>query len=335
MNFKERNILAKQGIAVHNLLPEIGHERMVHQILQGLTSPEPEISSIFFYDAIGSKLFEEITMLPEYYLTRTEKELIKQASMKLGNQLKGLQIIELGSGDCSKISLLLQDVPKYNLETLSYKPVDVSFSAIENAAQRLLYLFPGLTVEGVIADFITQIDQIPMGEMDTLYCFFGSTLGNLSCRECDDFFIALGEVMNVHDQFLLGVDMVKDKGILEIAYNDSKNITAMFNRNILNVVNSILDADFNSKAYDHIAFYNEDCQRIEMHLKAMADQVISSPHLPEELTLCRGDTIHTENSHKFTRSRVGALAERAGLIPEDVFTDVNGWFSLYHFKKGR
>ncbi|MBW1643670.1 MAG: L-histidine N(alpha)-methyltransferase [Deltaproteobacteria bacterium] len=322
-----------EGATIRNLLPEIGKEQIVHQILNGLTSPKRQISSMFFYDSLGSKLFEEITALPEYYLTRTEKTFIPQATCRLSDKLQHLEIVELGSGDCSKISLLLQGLPEEQLTTLCYKPIDVSQSAIENSTYKLIQQFPELKIDALIADFISHISQISLSNSKKLFCFFGSTLGNLDLQQSERFFDDLGNVMNREDRLLLGVDMIKERDVIERAYNDSRDVTARFNRNILNVVNSIAETNFDTEYYDHLAFYNEQYDRIEMHLKARKTQTIASPHLQDEILIRRGETIHTENSYKFNQQGVDHLTKRAGLVLEDTFSDSNQWFSLFQFIK--
>jgi L-histidine N-alpha-methyltransferase len=301
-------------------------------ILGSLTSDHKHISSRYFYDEIGSKLFEEITFLPEYYLTRTEKNILKQACFQIAGKLKDGDIIELGSGGSSKISLLLESIPAESIGSVRYIPVDVSQAAIENSAKILIKNFPGLKIHGVVADFEKQLNRIP-GGAKRLICFFGSTIGNLSRKESLKFMADLGGIMPSGGMLLLGVDRVKSRDVLEKAYNDSKDITAKFNRNILNVINNLVGTNFNPDMFDHIAFYNEDHSRIEMHLKAMERMEISSPHLSGKIKIRKGETIHTENSHKFTSKHIDDLARAGGLEIKNIFTDNNKWFSLIQFLK--
>ncbi len=324
---------AHADITIRNFLPEIDKQRTVDALLKGLKAPQRQISCMYFYDAVGSKLFEKITASPEYYLTRTEKPLIGQSAGHLAKSLIDLDILELGSGDCSKISLLFRGLPQEQLTTLRYRPIDISRSAVEDSARQLIARFPGLTVDAIITDFVTRIGQLPTSARRRLYCFFGSTLGNLGQDQRGRFFENLGETMKKGDRLLLGVDMVKDRNIVERAYNDASGITARFNRNILNVVNHIAKTDFDPEAYQHLAFYNEQWNRIEMHLLAREDQTITSPHLESDMVIRRGEAIHTENSHKFTYDTVDNLARQAGLFMEECFTDRSRWFSLFQFAK--
>jgi L-histidine N-alpha-methyltransferase len=320
-------------ITIRNCLPEIDRLRTVDALLTGLKAPQRQISCMYFYDTVGSTIFEKITALPEYYLTRTEKPLIRQAAKQLAPCMTNLDILELGSGDCSKISLLFHGLSQAQLATLRYRPIDISLSAVEDSAKQLIAQFPGLTVDAIITDFVTQIGQLPASSRKRLYCFFGSTLGNLGQHQRERFFENLGTTMKKGDRLLLGVDMVKDRVVVEKAYNDASGLTVRFNRNILNVVNNIAKTDFDPKAYDHLAFYNEKWDRIEMHLLARRDQTITSPHLEDDMVIHRGEAIHTENSHKFTHEAVEKLARQAGLNMEACFTDSNHWFSLFQFVK--
>jgi L-histidine N-alpha-methyltransferase len=314
-------------VTVDNFLLKIGTDAVVQHITEGLTSREKYISCIYFYDAVGSKLFEKITRLPEYYLARTEKSLLAQAAVHICNELKNIDIVELGSGDCSKISILLEAVPSRFLRSVRYIPVDVSQSVVEESAAILVSTFPGMSIHGVVADFMKQLDLIPKG-LRRFFCFLGSTVGNLSKKDAAGFFHNLGEAMRNEDMLLLGADMVKSKDVLEKAYNDSQGVTADFNLNILNVVNDIASTNFPPEAFEHVAFYNEELCRIEMHLKAKQDLEVTSPIINENIIIKKGETIHTENSHKFTRQHIEDFASTAGLEIQHIFTDEKKWFSL-------
>lgn len=319
-------------VVINNSLTKPGAEAVIESIAAGLTSEKKHISCVYLYDAIGSKLFEKITGLDEYYPTRIEKSLLKSAAIYICDFLRDADIVELGSGDCSKISILLDAVPSHCLHSLRYIPVDVSHSAIEESAGILSGRFPGITINGVVADFMNQLDIIPDGSK-RFFCFLGSTIGNLSRTDALDFLTYLGDTMSSGDMLLLGADMIKDIGILEKAYNDSEGITAEFNLNILNVVNNLAKTDFNPGKFKHLAFYNQKLSRIEMHLKAKEDMEITSPLIDENIFISKGETIHTENSHKFTLEHLEELALAANLEVEHIFTDDNKWFSLVLMSK--
>jgi len=334
MDFKQTKPYSAPMIIVENTLPNIGKDTIIQSIYNGLTSTPKYISSMYFYDAIGSKLFEQITKLPEYYLTRTEMKLLKKIFGQIGETLHNTDIVEIGSGDCSKISILLDAIPEYLRETIRYIPIDVSRPAIKESADMLVKRYPGLRIHGFVANFLKQLHIIPQGKKRFI-CFLGSTLGNLTRIQSRRFLTGIGNIMEPDDILLLGVDMVKSKGILENAYNDSQDVTAAFNRNILNVVNNLAGSDFDPAMFKHIAYYNETFSRIEMHLQAVTEMVISSPQFPQEIILHQGEMVHTENSHKFTLDIINKLAEASGLKIKKLISDENEWFSLIMLNKSQ
>ncbi|MCG8520892.1 MAG: L-histidine N(alpha)-methyltransferase, partial [Pseudomonadales bacterium] len=243
MNFNETGIFQKQKVRIKNLLPDIGIDQARKEIIEGLTSDQPKISSKYFYDEKGSVLFEEITKLEEYYPTETEKSILKRIAPDLMNRNSSLEIIELGSGDCSKISILLNAIDRLTLENVNYIPVDFSRSAIESSANQLTKKFPEMEISGYVADFIHQLDLIPHSEKPRIICFLGSTIGNFAKNEAKEILQNLSKGMLKGDSLLVGFDLVKPKRILHSAYNDSKGVTEKFNKNILNVVNEIIQSD--------------------------------------------------------------------------------------------
>ncbi len=332
MILDQENSFKDSRVPVLNFLPKIGKDSLRREIIAGLTSHKKHISSKFFYDAVGSKLFEEITRLPEYYLTRTEKSILQEVAHNTASKMKDLDIIELGSGDYSKISILFKAMPSECIESVKYIPVDVSQSAIKKSANTLLNKFPALKIQGIVADFTRQLKLIPT-RTKRLFCFFGSTIGNFSQEKATQFMNNLSEVMHSGSGLLLGVDMVKNREILERAYNDSRNVTQAFNRNILNVVNSLIGTDLKPQDFEHVAFYNQEHPRIEMHLKAKKDIEISCAYLPKKIIMRKGETIHTENSYKYTNHSINKLASASGLEIKNRFTDKNNWFSVIQLYK--
>ena len=319
-------------ITITNYLTDLGIDNIRKEIIEGLQSEQKYISSKFFYDDKGSKLFEDITHLPEYYPTRTEKVLLKKIAPELMSEIKYTDIVELGSGDCSKISILLNAVKPKNIADITYIPVDVSQSAIQQSAEELVNQFPDLTINGLVADFIHQIDLIP-NDNKRMFCFLGSTLGNFDKNIAYNFLHNISSNMNFGDVFLLGLDMVKPIEILHHAYNDSKGITSQFNKNIMNVLNEIIQSDFNLNDFKHKAFFNEEQSRIEMHLIATKDIIVSSPFSKSEIQFHKGETIHTENSYKYTFEKIKDIEKITKLKVDKIFTDSKKWFSLILFQK--
>ena len=313
-----------------NYLPNIGIDNVKQEIFDGLKSTPKYISPKFFYDGKGSELFEQITKLEEYYPTRTEKNIISNKVYELGINFENLDIVELGSGDSSKISLLLEQIPQKLIHTINYFPVDISKSAIEKSSNDLKTKFQLKSITGVVVDFFHQMHLIPKTSR-RLFCFFGSTIGNFSRKQAEDFMNALGKSMQKEDMLLIGMDLVKNIDVLEAAYNDKKGITALFNTNILNVVNNLSGTNFIENNFEHYSFFNTKESRVEMHLRALKDVDIELDS--EIIKINKGELIHTENSQKFTLSDIDTIAGWANMSRNKTLTDYNNWFSLNYFVK--
>ncbi len=329
MIYLKETIFENDNIQISNNFTEREQEEIIAEIVQGLTCDQKYILSKYFYDERGSKLFEDITRLPEYYPTRTEKSILRKIARQISRGLKNIDIVELGSGDCSKISLLLHAIPPGYINSIKYIPVDVSHSAMEKSLRNLSGKYSGLQLHGMLADFMKPLEFLP-SERNRLFCFFGSTLGNLLWTESMKFMQSLRSVMIPGDQFLLGVDLAKDISTIERAYNDTQGVTEAFNKNILNVVNSIADTSFNPNDFEHLAFFDSQNSRIEMHLKALKNLEVDCKYLNEKLIFNKGETIHTENSHKFSIKQIDQLAQIGGLKIKDIFCDQKKWFSIIH-----
>lgn len=332
MNYTKENILSYTNTDTENHLPNISKEKVINEILKGLKSNPKYISPKYFYDERGSELFEEITKLDEYYPTRTEKSILSTMVDKIDIDFSSISIIELGSGDASKIRIFMRQIPKELLLTVKYYPIDISQSAIEKSSIILANEFPLISIKGIVADFVHQKSWVPKTS-NKLFCFFGSTIGNMNIAEIKEFMKLLGSIMDSGDSLLLGMDMVKDFEILEKAYNDKKKTTAEFNKNILNVINQLIGANFRTDEFLHLAFYNKEKKRIEMHLKAKKDLVVTFNSGADKLYFKSGETIHTENSYKFSEKDIKSFGNWAGLNVENVLTDNCNWFSLVHYKK--
>ena len=329
MNFIDTKICKSKTINIVDLLNEINPRDVREEIISGLTSDKKHISSKFFYNEKGSKLFEAITQLQEYYPTRTEIGILQRVAPKIING-EPHEIIELGSGDCKKISLFLDAIPNHLIGQTTYKPLDVSSSAILQSAKELSQRFPGLNILGYGADFTSQFSQIPRS-VPALICFLGSTIGNFNPEESVHILKIIRKNMLSNDRFLLGLDLAKPTEILHAAYNDSKGITADFNKNILASINSYIQSNFDENDFDHHAFFNKIESRVEMHLIANTDVVINSPFLKQPLNILKGKNIHTENSYKFSIKDIEQMADKSGLKIKDIYTDNKEWFALVEF----
>lgn len=332
MNYTASAIVLEK-VKVHNLLPEIGIEKARNEILMGLTARRKYISSKYFYDEKGSSLFEKITQLDEYYPTRTEKAILKSIAPGLMGRNASFEIMELGSGDCSKISILMNALQPHNLENVRYIPVDVSKSAVEKSVQQLSRKFPQMEINGYVADFTHQLNQVPHSENPRMVCFFGSTIGNFSADESRHILQNLYDNLLEGDSLLVGFDLVKPEPVLHAAYNDSRGVTEQFNKNILNVANEIAGFDFNPEKFEHVAFFNRDELRIEMHLKAKTKCSVSSPFCNVPLEFQKDESIHVENSHKYSFESIEELANRAKFKIRNIFTDSKDWFALVELGK--
>ncbi len=333
MNFVNEDIVTLNRISITNLLQEIGPDEVSTEIVAGLQADQKAISSKYFYNSDGSLLFEEITRLEEYYPTRTEKSILKQIAPALMQQYKGHDIIELGPGDHSKISILLNAATGLKQSTIRYLPLDISQPALRSSAESLVTAFPNLLVEGYAVDFFSQFGPIRR-EQPALICFFGSTIGNFEWADSLELLRNISIQMKKGDVLLLGMDLVKPEAILHAAYNDAQGITKSFNKNILNTVNDLIHADFQTDHFDHLAFFNKEKSRIEMHLVANGDLSVHSPFFNEDLLLKEGETIHTENSHKYSSGHIQEIVKATGLQLNQTHTDEQEWFAVTEFQKG-
>lgn len=301
--------------------------KVAPDLAAGLTARQKYIPCKYFYDARGSNLFEAICRLPEYYPTRTEMALLKEVAPGLVGTLNHQDLVELGSGADRKIGILLEAATKDTRSTLRYIPVDISDSAVRNSSLNLKARFPELTVMGIVADFTSRLEALPTNR-PTMFLFLGSTIGNFDEAESVGFLRNIKAAMKPEDTLLVGFDMVKPLAIIEAAYNDAQGVTAEFNKNILKAVNQKFQAHFNPSCFDHLAFFDETHRRIEMHLKANQDVRVRVDSLNTTLEMEKGETLHTENSRKFTKESIKQMAGLAGLTIQDWFQDSKQWFSL-------
>jgi L-histidine N-alpha-methyltransferase len=316
-----------ERIEILNHIRDKFQDEMGRDALRGLTFRQKSVPSKYFYDARGSRLFRKICSLPEYYQTRIELSILKRSAAHIVKDLRGADIVELGSGGNLKIRTLLDACCRTRHADIRYVPVDVSESALVRSSAELLDLYPDLKIVGIVADFTKHLQKIPAGR-ERLFVFFGSTIGNFPGRERVGLLKSVAAMMRPGDRFLIGIDMIKPAEVLERAYNDSRGVTAEFNRNILNVLNRELNADFALSHFDHAAFYNAGKEQVEMHLRANRSVSVEIGMLGMHVSMERGETIHTEICGKFSRESAGAMAEEAGLRINRWFTDPQGWFSL-------
>lgn len=293
----------------------------------GLLQAPRQLPPKYFYDDIGSDLFERITRTEEYYPTRTEDILLARHAAEIIRQSQPEQILELGSGSSRKTRRLF-DACRQLRVNCSYAPMDVCEAALIQAAEELRETYDWLSIAPIVGDYHAGLDHLPDFSGRRLFIFLGSTIGNFEPDTAVHFLSELQSQMNRGDMLLLGADRVKDISVLEAAYNDSDGITAAFNLNVINVLNRELEADFSPHLFQHRAVYNHDRQRIEMQLVSTARQKIHIGKLDTDLSLDSGETILTEVSHKFTAESLQRLISTSGLHLRQHYQADDQYFSL-------
>lgn len=295
-------------------------------VARGLRARPKHLPPWYFYDALGSALFSAICELPEYYVTRTEAEILRGAASEMARAFRQPdRVVELGSGDGRKTRLLIEALLAQQPK-LTYTPVDVDPSVLEAASRTLLNDFPSLRVEAVCADY-RDAARLLGSNGRTAVLFLGSSIGNHDAQSATIWLRDLRRMLGRGDVFLLGADLQKPKEIVEPAYNDSLGVTAAFNLNVLARMNRELGAHFDVAAFEHRAFLNQQESRIEMHLVSRARQTVRIDALDLQVDFEKGETIHTENSYKYSRAHLQALADDSGFAIEQVWTDRQGWFA--------
>ncbi|MGA2907977.1 MAG: L-histidine N(alpha)-methyltransferase [Terracidiphilus sp.] len=310
-------------------------ERVATAVREGLTARPKRLPAWLFYDRAGSRLFDAITELDEYYLTRTERGIFLRASKEIVRQASAeqrLRISELGAGSAEKTRLLLRAAVN-RLGAVVYEPIDVSASALDGARRRIQREIPGVTVTPRVMDY-TDGDghKFHLGAMDPderrLVLYIGSSIGNFEPAEAERLLHRVRAGLEIGDSMLLGVDLVKDKSTLVAAYDDAQGVTAAFNRNMLVRVNRELDAEFDVEAFEHRAVWNQANSRMEMHLVSRCAQQVLVGELDMTVEFAAGETIHTENSYKYRPGQAEALLAKTGFRAEATWTDERGWFAV-------
>jgi L-histidine N-alpha-methyltransferase len=295
------------------------HEALADDVRRGLAEHPKSLPPKYFYDSVGSALFERITRLPEYYLTRAEHTLLDRHARLILSEAKPEEVVELGAGSPAKFLRLLAAMN--GTPVRRYVPIDVDGGMLEASAQALLRERPELEIRAVVGDFERHLDRVPPAAGRRLVAFLGSTIGNLDAAARHRLLVGLRALLGDDDRLLIGLDLVKNLAALEAAYDDAEGVTAAFNRNILRVVNRELRADFRPEAFRHVARWNDADSRMEMHLAAEGPQQATVEDLDMTVALDPGETIWTESCHKFTRVSATAMLADAGLALVSWHTD--------------
>ncbi len=312
-------------------LSEAAQTPLGAEVFHGLTARPKTLSPWLFYDARGSELFEQITELPEYYPTRTERSILSAHADQIVAAAAGcerLTMIELGAGTATKTGLLLKAAVRRKSE-VTYHAIDVSGTALDEAKRRIEGELKGVAVVPRVGDYTEGLGQIEADGQRRMVLYIGSSIGNFEPEDALQLLRDIRRELKAGEKLLLGVDMVKHRETLLAAYDDAAGVTAAFNKNVLTRINRELNANFNLNLFRHRARWNEERSRIEMHLESLIAQHISIPALELEIKLQRGETIHTENSYKFHDAGVIELLERADFHLSDHWTDEREWFGVY------
>ena len=299
---------------------------MAADVRAGLTCPFKELSPRYFYDERGSELFERITELPEYYPTRCERAILETRSDEIVADAEPCTLIELGSGSAAKTRVLLDAMAAAGcLET--YCPVDISEQITRDTARRIAEEYAGIDVRGLVCDFELDLERLPVGG-PRMVALLGGTIGNFAPQQRAGFLRRVCNLLGPEDTFLLGTDLVKDRETLEAAYDDTRGVTAEFNKNVLAVINRELDADFDLDLFEHRAYWDPENLWVDIRLRSVARQVVHIAALDLTVTFDAGEEMRTEISTKFAREGLAGIYAEAGLEMASWWTDPEGLYAL-------
>ena len=326
---------------IHNNERSIINNDFAKDVESGLSDKQKHISPKFFYDKKGSKLFEEICKQPEYYLNRIESQILKNSVNKILDIMgdEEISLVELGNGNSLKTRILLGPMLA-RLKNVSYFPIDVSLKMLKISISDLFSEYAKLKIYGVCSDYVTGLVRInefiksnKSVPKKKFIIFLGSSIGNFDPKEALIFLRSIVRYVKKDDLLLIGVDLEKDKSTLDRAYNDKNGVTAKFNLNVLSRINKELDGEFKVSNYEHSSFYNTNKHRIEMHLISKVDQQVRIRAIGKIFHFKKGETIHTENSYKYSPRRLNNLVEMSGLQVVENFVDPNKQYTLVLLKK--
>ncbi len=322
--------LKKQRLQIHYLSSSnlLSNNLDGQDIILGLSQTPKSLPPRYFYDRRGSELFEQICELSEYYPTRTEAQILQQYAQEISQVTGACELVELGSGSSTKTRLLL-DAYQALGHQLRYVPIDVSGEILTASAKQLRQDYPEIQIQGLVGTYAQALAQLkPTASPSRMIFFLGSSVGNFTPQESDRFFSQINAALNEGEYFLLGVDLQKPKHLLEAAYNDAQGITAQFNLNMLAHLNQRFVGNFNTQIFEHWAFYNEQLNQIEMHLRCLQSHTVSLEVLKLKVAFSAGETIRTEISRKFDLAVMQQELQVQGLKTLAVWTDPKQWFGL-------
>ena len=316
-------------MATSKQLQFVPDQTVAREVREGLAASPKHLPCKLFYDEVGSALFEEITELPEYYLTRTERAILEDyASEILAQAGPPLTLIELGAGTASKTSILIEQLLQVQSRALFY-PIDVSASALAEAMRQLGRQFPGLRVNPIVADYTGGVPALNRIGGRKLVLYIGSSIGNFEHAAAISILRRIRRTLGPGDALLLGADYAKSSKVLLPAYDDAQGITAAFNKNILARLNRELEADFSLAAFRHVALWNQHCSRMEIYLESTTAQSVFLATLDMDVAFEAGERIHTENSYKYDDAMIAAILRESGFTLERSWRDCKSWFGVH------
>jgi L-histidine N-alpha-methyltransferase len=323
-----------QRLLIHDLVKRDPKTGLAEDVRNGLTGPQKRFLPKYFYDELGSQLFEAICLLPEYYLTRAEDEILRHYADEIVASVEGKKtLLEMGSGSASKTRLIIEALLREQDELL-FMPVDISASALDSSSRILLQSYPRLRIEAYAADYFAGLAELAKKDKGgktersrTLALFLGSNISNFDYEEAIHFLKAMRSVLDHGDGLLLGADLRKDRPTLEAAYNDALGVTSAFNLNVLARINRELGGNFDLHKFKHHAFYNEEEGRIEIYIQSLENQRVRIEQLDLEVEFAAGELIHTEYSHKYDEASIDRIASETGFVRTRTWRDSQGRFS--------
>jgi dimethylhistidine N-methyltransferase len=324
--------IGNKRFQLHDMDGEVHRRSFARDVASGLTTPQKSLPPKYFYDERGSQLYEQICALPEYYLYRAELEILRTYAAEIHAEIGHLTLVEFGSGNASKTRHLLRAYQRAG-QPFRYCPVDISRKALWDTATRLLEEYSHIEIRAMHTDFAGQPEAIQAFHLEKkAVAFFGSTLGNFTPEESVEFLQRTAATMGPDDVFLLGIDLKKSPAILVPAYHDSQGVTAAFNLNVLHRINYELGGRFDPQSFEHMAVYNAERGRIEMHLRSRLAQRVPITKIEQPISFRKDETIHTESSYKYTVDEVRNLGYGANLVLRRTWFDARRYFLVALFQ---
>jgi dimethylhistidine N-methyltransferase len=324
--------ISNNRFQLHEMDVAVHRHSFAQDVARGLSAPQKWLPPKYFYDERGSQLYERICALPEYYLYRAEQEILSEFAAEIHAEIGHLALVELGPGNARKTRYLLSAY-EWAGRPFCYCPVDISREALADTANRLLREYHHVEIRAMHADFAGQPEVIEGLKLEKkAVAFFGSSLGNFTPEESVEFLRRTAALLGPDDVFLLGIDLKKSPGILVPAYDDTQGVTAAFNLNVLHRINNELGGQFDPQAFEHVALYNIERGRIEMHLRSRCAQQVPIANIERVVSFRKDETIHTENSYKYTEDEISDLGYDANLVLHRSWFDARRYFLLALFR---